>query len=93
MIYIGDGITDVPSMTVVHKSGGHAIAVYAPGRRVPREVKNMVTERRAEHFAAADFEEKSLLVKILHRTLKQIIHSISFQLSSKRSSDWVKRHL
>jgi len=93
MIYVGDGITDVPSMTVVHKSGGHAIAVYDPHRKVPREVKNMIAERRAEHFAPADFRPESLLMKILHRTLKQIIHSISFQLSSKRSSDWVSRHL
>lgn len=92
MIYVGDGITDVPSMTVMHKSGGHAIAVYDPSRKVPREVKNMVAEKRAEHFAPADFRPESLLTKILHRTLKQIIHSISFRLSSKRSSDWVKRH-
>lgn len=93
MIYVGDGITDVPSMTVVNKSGGHAIAVFDPDRRVPYEVKKMVMEGRAEHFAPADFRSESLLVKILHRTLKQIIHSISFQLSSKRSSDWVRRHL
>lgn len=92
MIYVGDGITDVPSMTVVHKAGGHAIAVFDPSRRVPREVKNMIAEKRAEHFAPADFRPDSLLLKILHRTLKQIIHSISFRLSSKRSADWVERH-
>jgi len=92
MIYIGDGITDVPSMTVMHKSGGHAIAVYDPAGNVPREVKKMIAEQRAEHFAPADFRPNSLLIKILHRTLKQIIHSISFRMSSQRSSDWVKRH-
>jgi len=92
MIYIGDGITDVPSMTVMNKSGGHAIAVYDPSGEVPREVKEMIAEKRAEHFAPADFRPNALLIKILHRTLKQIIHSISFRLSSKRSTDWVRRH-
>ncbi|HOG23943.1 MAG: haloacid dehalogenase-like hydrolase [Candidatus Omnitrophica bacterium ADurb.Bin292] len=92
MIYIGDGVTDVPSMTVMNKSGGHAIAVYDPNEKVPREVKKMIAEKRAEHFAPADFRRGSLLIKILHRTLKQIIHSISFRLSSRRSSDWVRRH-
>ncbi|HNX68534.1 MAG TPA: HAD family hydrolase [Candidatus Omnitrophota bacterium] len=92
MIYIGDGITDVPSMTVMHKAGGYAIAVYDPSKRVPREVKKMIAQKRAEHFAAADFRSGSLLVKILHRTLKKIIYSIAYRSSSDRSSDWVRRH-
>ncbi|MBU9888812.1 MAG: haloacid dehalogenase-like hydrolase [Candidatus Omnitrophica bacterium] len=93
MIYIGDGITDVPSMTVMRKNGGNAIAVYDPARAVPREVKKMISEKRAEHFAPADFREGKLLVKILHRTLKKIIYSIAYRSSSERSSDWVQRHL
>jgi 3-deoxy-D-manno-octulosonate 8-phosphate phosphatase KdsC-like HAD superfamily phosphatase len=93
MIYIGDGITDVPSMTVVQKAGGNAIAVFDPARRVPRAIKGMVAEHRAEHFAPADFRPQSLLVKILHQTLKKIIASIVYRSSANRSSDWVRRHM
>ncbi len=93
MIYVGDGITDVPSMTVVQKAGGNAIAVYDPTRRVPRAVKIMVAEHRAEHFAPADFRSHSLLVKILRQTLKKIIASIVYRSSADRSSDWVRRHM
>ena len=93
MIYIGDGITDVPSMTVTRKAGGNAIAVYDPARRVPRAVKSMVAEHRAEHFAPADFTEHSLLVKILRHTLKKIIASIVYRSSADRSSDWVRRNM
>ena len=93
MIYVGDGITDVPSMTVVQKAGGNAIAVFDPARRVPRAVKAMVAEHRAEHFAPADFRAQSLLVKILRHTLKKIIASIVYRSSADRSSDWVRRHM
>ena len=93
MVYVGDGITDVPSMTVVQKAGGNAIAVYDPSRRVPRAVKAMVAEHRAEHFAPADFRPQSLFVKILRQTLKKIIASIVYRSSAERSSDWVRRHM
>jgi 2-hydroxy-3-keto-5-methylthiopentenyl-1-phosphate phosphatase len=93
MIYIGDGITDVPSMTVTQKAGGNAIAVYDPAGRVPRAVKDMVAEHRVEHFAPADFTAESLLVKILRHTLKKIIASIVYRSSADRSSDWVRRHM
>lgn len=93
MIYIGDGITDVPSMTVVQKAGGNAIAVYDPSRRVPRAVKSMVAEHRSEHFAPADFRAGSLLVKILRQTLKKIIASIVYRSSANRSSEWVRLHM
>jgi len=93
MIYVGDGITDVPSMTVTQKAGGNAIAVFDPARRVPRAVKAMVAEHRAEHFAPADFRPQSLFVKILRQTLKKIIASIVYRSSAERSSDWVRRHM
>ncbi|HCM43261.1 MAG TPA: HAD family hydrolase [Candidatus Omnitrophota bacterium] len=91
MIYVGDGLTDVPSMTLVHKAGGYAIAVYDPAKKVPDSVSDMVSEKRAEHFAPADFRGNSLLVKVVQRTLKKIIHEISYDASSRMSLDWVAR--
>src|SRR5690349_7540836 len=31
IVYVGDGMTDVPSMALTKKSGGHTVAVYDPG--------------------------------------------------------------
>ena len=91
MIYLGDGRTDIPSMTVTQKSGGHAIAVFPPGHRVSVTVAEMVREKRADHFAPADFTEGKLLVRIIQSTIKKIVQEIAYHLSSRMSSDWIDR--
>ncbi|MFT5206363.1 MAG: hypothetical protein ACI9CF_000098 [Candidatus Omnitrophota bacterium] len=90
MVYIGDGLTDIPSMTVVQKSGGHAIAVFDPTKKVPLEVEQMVQERRADHLAPADYRNDKLLVKIIHKAIRKIVHDIAYRASSKMSKDWVE---
>lgn len=90
MIFVGDGTTDIPSMTVTQKSGGHAIAVFPPDGEVPAEVARMVREKRADHFAPADYREGKLLAKIIGLTLKKIVQTIAYRASSRMSSDWIE---
>jgi hypothetical protein len=92
MIYVGDGNTDIPSMTVMHKNGGHTIAVFPPDGEVSGEIVSMVREGRADHFAPANFKEDKLLVKIIKLTLKKIILNIAYRSSAQMSSQWVKQH-
>jgi len=64
MIYYGDGDTDVPSMAVTRKNGGHAIAVYPPGR--PRKkCVDLFNSGRIDFFAPADYRRGS---DLFHRT-------------------------
>lgn len=50
MIYFGDGDTDVPSMALLKKNGGHAIAVHAP---LTEARSDSSAERRPERAKAA----------------------------------------
>lgn len=92
MIYIGDSQTDIPSMTVIQRYGGHAIAVFNPAAEVPKLVRSLVENHRASHFAPADYRENSLLLKIVRRTLKKIVHGIAYEGSAGMSLNWVKTH-
>ena len=92
MIYIGDSDTDIPSMTVVRKYGGHAIAVFDPSDEVTKTAMKMVEEGRANHFAPADYAKDSLLDKILKDTLNKIMYTIAYKLSARMSLDWVKQN-
>ncbi len=92
MIYIGDSDTDVPSMTVVQKNGGHVIAVFDPNAEVSKEAREMVEHGRANHFAPADYSEGSLLDRILKNTLNKIMSTIAYRQSARMSLDWVRRN-
>lgn len=89
MVYIGDSTTDIPSMTVINRYGGHAIAVFDPRNPVSEKVKRLVLDGRVGHFAPADFRSSSLLFKIIRRTLTKITHSIAYEASSAMSHAWI----
>ncbi|MFZ5802355.1 MAG: HAD family hydrolase [Candidatus Omnitrophota bacterium] len=91
MIYLGDSETDVPSMTVMQKNGGHVIAVFDPAFEAPPEARALVQHGRANHFAPADYTEDSLLDRILKNTLDKILHTIAYRCSARMSKDWVRR--
>lgn len=89
MVYIGDSETDIPSMTVVQKYGGHVIAVFDRNKGVSSAIREIVEQKRADHFAPADFREEELLVKILKRILKKIVYTIAYRGSAEKSLAWI----
>jgi hypothetical protein len=88
MIYVGDGLTDVPSMTVVRKSGGRAVAVYAPGDKKGYKVcKKLLEANRADFMAAADYSEGSELNRLMKMLLAGIISDIAFREEVKKQRE------
>jgi hypothetical protein len=75
MIYFGDGDTDVPSMAVMRKNGGYAIAVYPP-RGSRAKCVELFKAHRCDFFAPADYGVGSELFKrtclLLDRMLADI---------------------
>lgn len=64
MIYIGDGLTDVPCMKLVKANGGHSIAVYGKNNR--KKVEELLVDRRVDFLAPADYgpgKDLDILVK------------------------------
>ena len=60
MIYFGDGDTDVPSMAVMRKNGGHAIAVHPTGKSKAKGM-DLFKAGRCDFVAAADYRRGSEL--------------------------------
>ena len=71
MIYIGDGLSDVPCMKMMRAYGGQAIAVYQPENRAG--VEELLAKRRVDFIFPADYREDSAL----DRTAKNIIRKMA----------------
>jgi 2-hydroxy-3-keto-5-methylthiopentenyl-1-phosphate phosphatase len=80
MLYIGDGLTDVPCMTVVKNYGGFAVAVHNPTSESAVAVcRELVDANRIDFFAPADFKRQRKLEKRVHSILDIIIAKILFE--------------
>jgi hypothetical protein len=77
MIYFGDGDTDVPSMAVVRKSGGHAIAVHPSG--AANKCVDLFHAGRCDFFAAADYRAGSDLFKRTTLLIDRMLADIRVQ--------------
>lgn len=69
MIYIGDGLTDVPCMKLVKGNGGHSIAVYSEDKSI---ADSLILQDRVDFVVKADYRENSDMEKTVHTILNQI---------------------
>ena len=80
MLYIGDGLTDVPCMTVTKNNGGFSVAVHNP--RAPKSIETcraLALANRIDYFAAADYRAGKPLEKRVRTILDIIIARVQFE--------------
>jgi phosphoserine phosphatase len=78
IIYVGDGMTDVPSMALTKKSGGHAVAVYDPRSAGRATCVKLLDAGRVDFIATADFRPASKLSRRVELLLDAIIADIAY---------------
>jgi len=84
MIYIGDGETDVPSMTVTRQSGGNAVAVFKPGnsqraKRTQEICRTLLEAGRVNFIAPANYSANSVLERRVRLLLRSVMARIEYQ--------------
>jgi len=84
IIYVGDGMTDVPSMALTKKSGGHTVAVYHPGGRGRDTCVKLLDAGRADFIAAADYRVGSKLSRRVELLLDAIVADIAYRREAFR---------
>ena len=71
MIYVGDGLSDVPCMKMMRAYGGQAIAVYQESNRMG--VEDLMAKGRVDFIFKADYSEGTAL----DLTVKNIIRKMA----------------
>ncbi len=80
ILYIGDGDTDVPSMTVTRQNGGNAIAVYKPRSDHALGVcRELLEAQRVDFIAPADYRHRGMLEKSTKLLLSSVIANINYE--------------
>lgn len=73
MIYIGDGLTDIPAMKMLNYQGGTSIGVYPPSTQgAKKKVEKLLENKRANYIAKADYSENSDIDNIIKNIIDQI---------------------
>lgn len=70
IVYIGDGLTDVPCMTLVKERGGKSIAIYPKGQK--EKVYGLYEEERVNFICRGDYSSNSDLDKIVKLIINQV---------------------
>lgn len=88
MIYLGDGITDVPCMRLVKDKGGKSIAVYPRGKK--EKVADLLRHDRVNYIALADYSENTELENIVKLQMEYIALLTKMEEKEKKQLNSVK---
>jgi hypothetical protein len=86
IIYIGDGLTDVPPMILVKENGGKSIAVYSKGNQ--EHVRPLLEDARVNYICQADYRSGSELDKVIKLVIQQV--AVTEELIKKEINQTIK---
>lgn len=82
MIYFGDGITDIPCMTLIKKQGGISIAVYPRGQK--NKVTDLLLDDRVNYISPADYQEGGDLDSLIKCIIQEKLLTHTLILKQKQ---------
>ena len=84
MIYLGDGMTDIPCMQLIQNNHGHSIAIYS---KDDASLKKLIKEKRTNIAAKADYREGSKLDKYIKDIIKSVAIEAHLEAENKAMFD------
>jgi 2-hydroxy-3-keto-5-methylthiopentenyl-1-phosphate phosphatase len=83
IIYIGDGMTDIPAMIIAKGNGGKSIAVYPRGKE--EKVQDLYKDGRVNYVCPADYRSGMELEKVMQLIIQGV--AINERLGLRENRD------
>lgn len=78
MIYIGDGLTDVPCFSVIENGGGMAFGVFQPGAESAKQAfQRLLETRRVRALYSPDYRDDADLGSMLRAAIEAMCTKIT----------------
>ena len=81
MIYLGDGMTDIPCMQLVQNNLGHSIAIYSD--KDEKALRKLLAEKRTNVCVKADYSKGSDLEKVIQSIIQTVAAESNLKAQSK----------
>jgi hypothetical protein len=80
IVYVGEGMTDVPSLALTKENGGHTVAVYdTEGDKGRATCVKLLDAGRVDFIAEADFRAASRLTRRVQLLLDAIVADVAYR--------------
>ena len=85
MIYLGDGMTDIPCMQLVQNNSGHSIAIYSDTDE--KALKKLLAEKRTNVCVKADYSAGSDLENVVQSIIQTVAAEANLKAKSKELAE------
>ena len=72
MIYVGDGLTDIPCFSLVRKERGRTFGVFSPKKSAKQAFLELLQERRVDSLHSPDYREDADLGSLIRAAVSSL---------------------
>ena len=85
MIYVGDGLTDIPCFSLVRKEGGRTFGVFSRERKSAKQAfLELLQERRVDSLHSPDYRETADLGALIRAAVSNLATTIDLDAEQAR---------
>ena len=86
MVYVGDGLTDIPCFSLVRERGGSTFGVFAPTRSAKQAFQELLQPRRVDSLHSPDYRENADLGALIRVAVSTLAARIEIESLQSRPS-------
>ena len=76
MIYVGDGLTDIPCFSLIRERGGRTFGVWSPNKSPKQAFQDLLQQRRVDSLHSPDYQPDADLGAMIRAAVETLVASI-----------------